>query len=104
MSKHIHVVRICVLSFSTNKYISTEKKKNKKTILKTFFYIDKWLKMVNITLGNEMWKVNCSGCHDLPNTERALYWATRTRGQQGHLTEFIGDKSQMIGITVIISF
>jgi len=68
------------------------------------------MKMVNFELGNEMWKMNYSTWHE-PGTKKisespdragiermtsqthggcSIHWATRTHGEQGHLTEWQG--------------
>ena len=71
--------------------------------------LDKWIKMVNFKLGNEMWKVNWSTSHECgskknsepptgikPMTSRALYTLSYTEeriaGEKGHLTELICDR------------
>ena len=72
--------------------------------------IDKLIKMVNFKLGNEMWRwinQHDTSVGQRKNSEsptgiehmtsgtpggRSIHWATRTRGEQGHLIEFIYDR------------
>ena len=41
----------------------------------------------------KFWVPDRNRTHDLPNTGgRSIHWATRSHGEQGHLTEFIYDR------------